>query len=78
MTGKIFQESNNVFQDQAKILFNYYSQAAEKIVQEEERIESEIASLETQKDQLETAKQGLWKWFLTITYSLCISSRKIS
>ncbi len=66
MTGKIFQESNNVFQDQAKILFNYYSQAAEKIVQEEERIESEIASLETQKDQLETAKQGLWKWFLTI------------
>ena len=39
MTGKIFPESNNIYQDQAKILFNYYSQAAEKIVAEEERIE---------------------------------------
>ena len=42
MTGKIFPESNNVYQDQAKILFNYYSQAAEKIVAEEERIEKQI------------------------------------
>jgi hypothetical protein len=42
MAGKIFPESSNIYQDQAKILFNYYSQAAEKIVQEEERIEKEI------------------------------------
>ena len=34
MTGKIFAESGNIHQDQAKILFNFYSQAAEKIVQE--------------------------------------------
>ena len=39
MTGKIFPESNNIYQDQAKILFNYYQQAAEKIVSEEERID---------------------------------------
>ena len=49
MAGKIFPESNNIYQDQAKILFNYYSQAAEKIVQEEERIEHEIAVLEEEK-----------------------------
>lgn len=49
MTGKIFPESNNIYQDQAKILFNYYQQAAEKIVSEEERIEKEIAILEEQK-----------------------------
>ena len=30
MTGKIFPESSNVYQDQAKILFNYYQQVAEK------------------------------------------------
>ena len=42
MTGKIFSESVNVYQDQARILFDYYRQAAEKIVNEEERIEEEI------------------------------------
>ena len=39
MNGKIFKESSNVNQDQAKILFAYYQQAAEKIVNEEERLE---------------------------------------
>lgn len=66
MTGKVFAESGNIYQDQAKILFNYYSTAAEKIVQEEERIEGEIAVLEAEKRTLETEKGNLWKWFLTI------------
>lgn len=52
MTGKVFSESTNIYQDQAKILFNYYQQAAEKIVQEEERIEMEISILEQQKKVL--------------------------
>lgn len=50
MKGKIFPESSNIYQDQAKILFNYYQSMAEKIVQEEERIEKEIAKLEEEKD----------------------------
>ena len=66
MTGKIFPESNNVYQDQAKVLFNYYRQMAEKIVQEEERIEKEIAILEEQKALLNKDIDGLWVWFLTI------------
>jgi hypothetical protein len=66
MTGKIFSESNNVYQDQAKILFNYYSQAAEKIVAEEERLEHEIAVLEEEKSVIEKQISGLWVWFLTI------------
>ena len=66
MTGKIFAESGNIHQDQAKILFNFYSQAAEKIVQEEERIEKEIAALEEQKELLNKEISGLWWWFLTI------------
>lgn len=66
MTGKIFAESGNIQQDQAKILFNFYSQAAEKIVQEEERIEKEIAALEEQKELLNKEISGLWWWFLTI------------
>ena len=66
MTGKIFPESNNVYQDQAKILFNYYSQAAEKIVAEEERIEKQIAVLEEEKTALQAEISKLWVWFLTI------------
>ena len=68
MTGKIFTESNNVFQDQAKILFTYYQQMAEKIVQEEERFEKEIAKLEEDKSVLnqDLAKAKLWKWVLCI------------
>ena len=66
MKGKIFPESSNIYQDQAKILFNYYQQAAEKIVAEEERIEKEIRALEAEKSALETQISGLWVWFLTI------------
>lgn len=43
MNGKIFNASANLFQDQAKVLFDYYKQAAEKIVSEEKKYENEIA-----------------------------------
>ena len=60
MTGKIFKESSNVIQDQAKIVFDYYQQVAEKIVREEERIEGEIANLEIEKKRLE---ETISTWF---------------
>jgi hypothetical protein len=68
MTGKIFADSNNVYQDQAKILYAYYQQMAEKIVQEEERLEKEIAKLEEEKSVLNQnlANARLWKWVLCI------------
>ena len=66
MAGKIFKESNNIYQDQARILFDYYRQAAEKIVSEEERIEKQIEGIKERQAQLEKEKSGLWIWFLTI------------
>jgi hypothetical protein len=42
MQGKVFAESVNLYQDQAKILFNYYKKAAEKIVKEETALEESI------------------------------------
>ncbi len=39
MEGKIFNDSSNIYQDQARILFNYYKEAAEKIVSQEMHIE---------------------------------------
>lgn len=66
MKGKIFSSSDNLYQDQAKILFNYYCEAAEKIVSEEERIEREIAQLKEQKKVLETDLSKAWYWLLSI------------
>ncbi len=68
MSGKIFPESSNIYEDQAKILFNYYQQAAEKIVREEERIEKEIAIIEEEKTlktkELSKSKNWLFIFFL--------------
>ena len=65
-TGKIFGESSNIYQDQARLLFNYYEQAAERIVQQEETIEKQIKDLESDREQVELKKSDIWKWFLTI------------
>lgn len=66
MKGKVFASSDNIYQDQAKILFNYYQQAAEKIVREEERIEGEIEKLKAERAAVELQMSKLWYWFLTI------------
>lgn len=52
MSGKIFNASANIHQDQAKILFDYYKQAAEKIVSEEEKYEKEISVCKERVAQL--------------------------
>ena len=59
-TGKIFSESANIYQDEAKILFNYYQQAAERIVAEEERIEKKIREYEQDRADCEALFVGLW------------------
>lgn len=66
MSGKIFPGSSNIYQDEAKILFNYYKMAAEKIVSEEERIESEIADLESQRSDYEEQLSKAWYWLLSV------------
>jgi hypothetical protein len=42
MQGKIFASSINIYQDKARILFEYYKKAAEKIVAEEMELEKSI------------------------------------
>ncbi len=54
MQGKIFPESTNVRQDQARILFNYYRKAAEKIVKEEIELEK---SIDIAKSEIALAKR---------------------
>ena len=56
MTGKIFAESENIYQDQAKILFNYYKTAAEKIVTEEMGLESKIDETRNEINHIKDSK----------------------
>lgn len=65
-TGKIFRDSSNIYQDEARLLFNYYEQAAERIVRQEEKLEKEIKNLEEDREAVELKKSDTWKWFLTI------------
>lgn len=65
-TGKIFRDSSNIYQDQAKMLFDFYQKAAEHIVSREEAVEAEIAALEADLAQVKILRSDTWKWLLTI------------
>ena len=58
-TGKIFSDSSNIYQDQARLLFNYYDQAAERIVRQEEALEKQIKELEEDREQVELKKSDI-------------------
>ncbi|MDR2394644.1 MAG: hypothetical protein LBD93_10900 [Treponema sp.] len=60
MQGKIFAESMNLYQDKAKILFNYYKKAAEKIVKEEMELEKSIGKARSEISLArKTKKKGI-------------------
>lgn len=42
MEGKIFNDSANIYQDQARVIYEYYKSSAEKIVAEEKALEENI------------------------------------
>lgn len=77
MEGKIFADSANIWQDQARILFNYYRQAAERIVREEERIEEEIHGLEIEKADLEEKLSKAWVWLFLLIFPYFIVSKNL-
>jgi hypothetical protein len=55
MSGKIFPESTSLYEDQAKILFDYFHDIAERIVSQEEEIEKQIAVAREEQEQFATA-----------------------
>lgn len=57
MTGKVFIDSANIYQDQAKVLFDYYKKAAEKIVGEETTIEQQKAEAQKELEDSQRKKK---------------------
>lgn len=73
MNGKIFSDSSNIYQDQAKVLFNYYKRVAEEVVAKEEAIEKEISiaseyckQMEDEASKAKTYKMVSFCLFFTI------------
>ena len=59
MKGKVFETSMDVYQDQASVLFDFYLNAAQKIIDQEDaldnqcrELENEIAGIEAQKEHV--------------------------
>lgn len=69
MTGKIFEGSSNIYQDQAKILFDYYKAAAETIVAAEMAEEKNKADLIRQRDEM-IAVRNKSKTISTVMFAL--------
>ena len=51
MTGKVFPESANIYEDEAKVLFDYYRRAAERIISEEDTLQDQINYMQEPLDQ---------------------------
>ena len=70
MEGKIFNDSANIYQDQARVLYEYYKSSAEKIVNEEKIYEDKVKNAKYQinkyTEDLEKAKKAR-----TIGWILC-------
>ena len=73
MTGKIFKESSNIYEDEAKVLFDYYKKAAEKIVEEEIDLENKIEEATHNKDTSQE-RQHKHKIIAIVTASLAGAS----
>lgn len=59
MTGKVFESSMDVYQDQARVLFDFYLNAAQKIVDQEDmfdakrnELDNEIADIESRRENV--------------------------
>ncbi|MDY4246070.1 MAG: hypothetical protein SOX65_06270 [Porphyromonas sp.] len=70
MEGKIFKDSANIYQDQAKVLYEYYKSAAERIVSEEKAIEAQIEDAKFQTEKYEADREKA-KRERTIGWILC-------
>lgn len=78
MDGKIFPGSANIWQDQARVLFNYYQQAAERIVSEEERIESQIAQLREEEAMVQQQLSKVWVWLFAFIIPYFIKKKSLT
>lgn len=56
MKGKVFETSTDVYQDQASVLFDFYLNAAQKIIDQEDKFDAECSKLDEELAAIEAKK----------------------
>ena len=57
MKGKVFESSMDVYQDQASVLFDFYLNAAQKIIDQEDALDNQCRELENEIAEIEAQKE---------------------
>ena len=57
MKGKVFESSMDVYQDQASVLFDFYLNAAQKIIDQEDALDKQCGELENEIAEIEAQKE---------------------
>ena len=57
MKGKVFESSMDVYQDQASVLFDFYLNAAQKIIDQEDALDKQCGELENEIAEIEARKE---------------------
>lgn len=57
MKGKVFESSMNVYQDQASVLFDFYLNAAQKIIDQEDALDIQCSELDNEIAAIEANKE---------------------
>lgn len=68
MTGKIYPNSSDIYEDQAELLFNYYRSAAERIVSEEERIASDRERIQQLRRDNDAFLESYNRWYYKLLF----------
>jgi len=57
MKGKVFESSMDVYQDQASVLFDFYLNAAQKIIDQEDALDNRSSELDNEIAEIEARKE---------------------
>ena len=56
MKGKVFESSMDVYQDQASVLFDFYLNAAQKIIDQEDALDNQSSELDNEIAEIEARR----------------------
>lgn len=59
MKGKVFESSMDVYQDQASVLFDFYLNAAQKIIDQEDALDNQSSELDNEIAEIEASKEHI-------------------
>ena len=75
MQGRLYEASASIYDDEARILFDYFSKAADDIIKKEDEVQAKIDGAKEQLAKQEKARRGTWiksLVFLVLAIALCV------